>query len=320
MNTNTFRKIISPILLVIAAMIWGFAFTAQKAAENVPAFTTGVTRSVFGAIFLVFVVMAFDKINHTGRRLFSKEKKIDLTKSEIIGGAVCGVVLASASFFQQFGINSGTDAGKSAFITALYVVLVPIYALAVKKKAPLNVWLSVIIAVIGFYYLCITDNFTMEGCDVFVLISSMIFPLHILVIDHFSPKCDGIRMSMVQFVFCALTNLILALIFERGTDISLVFDAILPLLYLGIASSGIAYTLQIVGQKGVNPAAASILMSLESVFGVLGAMLLLSEVMSTREYIGCAVVFVAVILSQIDFVSMIKNKRKYKENNNGKEA
>ena len=320
MNSNKLRKIISPILLVIAAMIWGFAFTAQKAAENVPTFTTGVTRSIFGAVFLIFVILAFDKINHTGRHLFSKEKKIDLTKSEIIGGAICGVVLALASFFQQFGINSGTDAGKSAFITALYVVLVPIYALAVKKKAPLNVWLSVIIAAIGFYYLCITGDFTMESCDVFVLISAMIFPLHILFIDHFSPRCDGIRMSMVQFVFCALTNLILALIFEWGTDISLVIDALLPLLFLGIGSSGIAFTLQIIAQKGVNPAAASVLMSLESVFGVLGAMLFLGETMTPREYGGCATVFAAVILSQVDFISIIKNIRKNKENYNGKEA
>ena len=319
MNCKSFRKIISPLLLIVAAMIWGFAFTAQKAAENVPAFTTGVTRSLFGAIFLLFAVLAFDKINHTGRHLFSKEKKVDLKKSEIIGGAVCGVVLATASFFQQFGINLGTDAGKSAFITALYVVLVPIYALFLKKHAPLNVWLSIIIAVIGFYFLCITGDLRMEGSDVFVLVSSMIFPLHILVIDHFSPKCDGVRMSMVQFVFCALTNLIFAMIFEWGTDISLVVDALLPLLFLGIGSSGIAYTLQIIAQKNVNPAAASILMSLESVFGVFGAMLLLGERMSPREYIGCATVFAAVILSQIDFISIF-NKRKTKQNKNGKEA
>ena len=170
------------------------------------------------------------------------------------------------------------------------------------------------IAVVGFYFLCITGDFTIAPADVFVLISSLIFPLHILVIDYFSPRCDGIRMSMVQFFFCALTNLILALIFERGTDISVVFDAILPLLFLGIGSSGIAYTLQIIGQKGVNPAAASILMSLESVFGVIGAAIILGEKMSEREYLGCAIVFVAVILSQINLKEIFS---KYKEKKNG---
>ena len=313
MLLRKFKKIISPALLIIAAMIWGFAFTAQKSAENVPPFTMGVTRSVFATVFLIFVVIAFDKINHTGRHLFSKEKKIDLNKCELLGGAICGVVLALASFFQQFGINEGTDAGKSAFITALYVVLVPVYALMIKRRAPINVWISVAIAVVGFYFLCITGDFTIVRSDAFVLVCALIFPLHILVIDHFSPKCDGIRMSMVQFFFCALTNLVFALIFERGTDISLVFDAIVPLLFLGIGSSGIAYTLQIVGQKGVNPAAASILMSLESVFGVVGAAILLGETMSGREYLGCAIVFLEVILSQINF-SDIFSKNKEQEN------
>ena len=314
MNTKNFKKILSPTLLVLAAMIWGFAFTAQKAAQDVPAFTTGVTRSLFATVFLAFAVTAFDKINNTGRSLFSKEKKIDITSTELVGGAICGVVLALASFFQQFGINAGTDAGKASFITALYVVLVPIYALAMKKRAPINVWISIAIAVVGFYLLCITGDLTMVRSDVFVLACSLIFPLHILVIDHFSPKCDGIRMSLVQFFFCALTNLVFAVIFERETQISLVIDAIFPLLFLGIGSSGIAYTLQIVGQKGVNPAAASILMSLESVFGVMGAAIVLGEKMSPREYAGCAVVFLAVILSQINLRQIFAKSKKEKEN------
>ena len=314
MKLRNFRKMLSPALLILASVIWGFAFTAQKAAGEVPAFTTGVTRSLFATVFLLFAVIAFDKINGTGRRLFSKEKKIDLNKSEIIGGAVCGIILALASFFQQFGINTGTDAGKASFITALYVVLVPIYALALKKRAPLNVWISIPISVIGFYLLCITGELTMVTSDVFVLICALIFPMHILTVDRFSPMCDGIRMSLVQFFFCMLTNLVFALIFERGTEISLVLDAFLPLLFLGVGSSGIAYTLQIIGQKGVNPAAASILMSLESVFGVIGAALILGEKMSPREYVGCAVMFIAVILSQINFKEIFS---KTKENENG---
>lgn len=301
-----FTKYISPILLIAAAMIWGFAFSAQKAAEKVPPLTIGATRSLFAAIFLVFVIIIFDKVFNTGRRLFSREKIIDLSRIEIIGGIICGAVLALASFFQQFGINGGTDAGKASFITALYVVLVPIYALALKKQAPINVWLSMPFAVVGFYFLCITDGFSIVFSDIFVLICALIFPMHILVIDKFSPMCDGIRMSMVQFFTATVINALLALIFESPISFSLVSDAIFPLLFLGIGSSGIAYTCQIIGQRGTNPAAASILMSLESVFGVVGSAVFLSEKMSGREYIGCAVVFLAVILSQLNFKS--KNK------------
>jgi drug/metabolite transporter (DMT)-like permease len=303
------KKIIPPLMLVLAAMIWGFAFSAQKSAERVPAFTTGAVRSLFAFVFLIITVIAFDKINNTGRRLFSKEKIIDFNKTEIIGGAVCGVILALATFFQQNGMNMGADAGKASFITALYVVLVPIYALALRKKAPLNVWIGIAIAVVGFYFLCITGKFTILTCDLWVLICSLMFPIHILVIDTFSPRCDGVRMSCVQFFFCMLTNLLFALIFERGTPVAVVFDSFLPLLYLGICSSGIAYTLQIIAQKRVNPAAASILMSLESVFGVLGSAILLGETMSRREYLGCAIVFLAVIISQIDF-KILKHKGK----------
>ena len=314
MNVKNFKKALPPLLLTLAAIIWGFAFVAQKASENVPVFTMVATRSLFATVFLVFAVILFDAKNKNGRRLFSKEKKIDLSRYELAGGAICGTILTLASVFQQIGINSGTNAGKAAFITALYVILVPIYALPLGKRAPINVWLSVAVAVVGFYFLCITEELSLVTADVFVIICALVFPLHILSVDHFSPKCDGIRMSLVQFSVCTVINIILALIFERGTDIGLVFDAILPLLFLGIGSSGIAYTLQIVGQKGVNPAVASIIMSLESVFGVVGAAVVLGEKMSLREYIGSAIVFAAVILSQINFTKLTA---KNKENKNG---
>ena len=304
------KKYLSPILLIVAAMIWGFAFSAQKAAEAVPPLTIGAVRSLFAAIFLIFVVIIFDRVLNTGRRLFSKEKIVDLTRVEIIGGIICGSVLALASFFQQFGINGGTDAGKASFITALYVVLVPVYALALRKRAPINVWLSMPLAVVGFYCLCITEGFSIVPSDIFVLICALIFPIHILVIDKFSPMCDGIRMSMIQFFAAFVLNTVLALIFESPISFTLVKDAIFPLLFLGIGSSGIAYTCQILGQRGTNPAAASILLSLESVFGVVGSAIFLSEKMSPREYIGCVVVFAAVILSQLNFDSFIKAKNK----------
>ena len=302
------KKYISTALLFIAAVIWGFAFAAQDAASDMGAFTLGFARSIVAGVFLIGVVIIFDKLLGTGRQLFSK-KGIDLTKTEIIGGVIIGAVLVVASAFQQIGINSGTDGGKAAFITALYVILVPVYALTLKKKAPFNVWISIAIAVIGFYFLCIKDDLTVAPSDLLVVAASMIFPIHILTIDHFSPKCDGIRMSMVQFFTAAALNLVIALITEGPGEFTLIFPNILPLLFLGIGSSGVAYTLQILGQKDVNPAVASIILSLESVFGVVGTALFLGQTLTPREYFGCAIVLVAVVLSQIDVKEMIKKRR-----------
>ena len=306
---KSIKKFLSPALLTLAAMIWGFAFSAQKSADSVPAFTLGMARSFLAGVFLIFIILIFDKIFHTGRTLISK-RGVDFSKSELIGGVICGVVLALASFLQQYGINSGAEAGKASFITALYVVLVPVYALVLKKKAPLNVWISIAIAVVGFYFLCITGDLKISLPDLYVLLCALIFPIHILTIDVFSPKCDGVRLSCIQFFTAGVVNLIFALILESPVSLSAVWDAILPILFLGIGSSGIAYTLQILGQRGANPAAASILLSMESVFGVLGSSLFLGEKMSEREYIGCTVVFIAVILSQLDIKTMLKKKSK----------
>jgi drug/metabolite transporter (DMT)-like permease len=306
------KKYISTALLFIAAVIWGFAFAAQDAASDMGAFTLGFARSIVAGVFLVGVVIIFDKLLGTGRRLFSR-RGIDVNRTELISGVIIGVLLVVASAFQQIGINSGTDGGKAAFITALYVVLVPIYALALKKKAPVNVWLSIAIAVVGFYFLCIKDDLTVAPSDLLVIGASMIFPIHILTIDHFSPKCDGIRMSMVQFFTASVLNLIIALIAEGPREFGMILPNMMHILYLGIGSSGIAYTLQILGQKGVNPAAASIILALESVFGIIGTALFLGQMLTPREYLGCAIVLVAVVLSQIDLEEIAKKRRKTEE-------
>ena len=306
------KKYISTALLFAAAVIWGFAFAAQDAASDMGAFTLGFARSIVAGLFLVGAVILFDKITGSDRRLFSKNG-IDLNKTELISGGILGVVLVVASAFQQIGINSGTDGGKAAFITALYVVLVPVYALALRKKAPINVWVSIAIAVVGFYFLCIKSDFTVAPSDLLVIAASMIFPIHILTIDHFSPKCDGIRMSMVQFFTASVLNLIIALIAEGLSEFSMILPNLMPILYLGIGSSGIAYTLQILGQKGVNPAAASIILSLESVFGILGTALFLGQTLTPREYLGCAIVLVAVVLSQIDVKAIVRKQKRTEE-------
>ncbi len=294
------KKYIPHLLLLGAAMIWGFAFAAQDAIEGLEAFTIGAIRSLVAGVFLILVTLVMDKVRKNGRRLFSR-CGVDLTMVEIIGGILCGIALTMASFFQQAGISAGTNGGKAAFITSLYVVLVPIYALALKKKAPLNVWLGVAIAAVGFYLLCVKSDLTISPEDILVIVCALLFPLHILIIDHFSPKTDGVRLSMIQFFTCAVIQTTLALITESPISFSTIGANIMPLLFLGIGSSGIAYTLQILGQNGVNPAAASIIMSLESVFGVIGTALFLGTQLEVREYIGCAIVLVAVILSQLEF-------------------
>ena len=294
-------------MMLVAAAIWGFAFSAQKAAAHVPAFTLVFARSLLGAIFLFFLIMVLDRALKTGRRLVSK-KGLDFNKTELIGGTLCGIVLSLASVLQQSGIGSGTDAGKAAFITALYVVLVPVFSLVLKKRAPINAWISVGIAVVGFYLLCIKGDFSLEFSDALVLLCAVVFTTHILVIDRFSPRCDGVRMSCVQFAVVTVVSLVCAIFFEQPVSLDGITSALGPILMLGIGSSGIAYTLQIVAQSTLNPTVASIVMSLDSVFGVVGSAIFRGETMSTREYFGCAIVFTAVVLSQLDFSSLKKNK------------
>ena len=301
---------IYPLLLLSAAIIWGVAFTAQDIASSLGAFTIGAVRNIFATVFLFFVIPIFDKLTKNGRSIIPKRKNATLTKRELIGGAVMGALLTLASALQQVGINDGTDAGKASFITALYVVLVPVFASVIGKKQPVTVWISVLIAAVGFYLLCVGGSFSVMPSDLLIFSSAIVFALHIIVIDSFSEGCDGIRTSAVQFAVGFVLNTILSLIFESPIDFSAIGEFILPLLYLGIGSSGIAYTLQIVGQKKTPPTAASLILSLESVFGVLGAAIIIKEVLRPREYIGCAVVFVAVVLAQIDVIGAVK---RYKE-------
>lgn len=303
------KRYFSSFLMLIAAAIWGFAFVAQKQAEAVPAFTLVFARSLLGTVFLFFLIILLDRVLRTGRRLVSK-KGLDFTKTEIIGGTCCGIILSIASVLQQAGMNNGTDAGKSAFITALYVVLVPVFGLVLKKRAPINAWFSVGIAVVGFYLLCITDGFSLEFSDALVLLCAAVFAVHILVIDRFSPKCDGVRMSCIQFAVVTVVTLIFSLILESPMKLDAIGASIWPIVMLGIGSSGIAYTLQILAQSRINPALAAIIMSLESVFGLLSGVIFLGETMNTRQYIGCAIVFVAVLLSQLDFSELGKKGTK----------
>ena len=302
------KKYISPILLVLAAAIWGFAFSMQKSAESIPPFTLGGLRSVIAAVFLVALVPFSGKLCDTGATHDTKARPL-FTKSEMIGGLACGAILAIATFFQQLGISLGVDAGKASFITSLYVIFVPVYCLFLKRRAPINIWISIGVAAVGFYLLCIDGSFGISGEDLTVLVCSLLFPFHIIFIDHFVKKCDPIRLSAVQFASSAIINAILALIFESMPSGDVILSALPAVIYLGVMSSGVAYTLQMIGQRATAPWAATVILSLESVFGVIGGAILLGEVLSLREYLGCAVIFVAVILSETDFTAFSRKSK-----------
>lgn len=292
------KKKISYLLFIAATVIWGLAFVAQKNATTIPPFAVGALRSGLAIIFLILVIPITDRIYKNGRHLLTKKRIPDITKKELIGGAVLGVILTVASAFQQYGL-ADTDAGKAAFITALYVVIVPIISSLLGKRPSVLAVISIPIAIVGFYLLCVQDGVTFVTSDLLILVCAVIFASHIISVDRLSPGCDGVRMSLVQFTVSFLLNGIISLLIEQTTPEAI--WAVMPsLLFLGIGSSGIAYTLQILGQKEADPTISSVILSLESVFGVIGGALLLGESLSEREYLGCAIVFLAVILAQLE--------------------
>ena len=288
-------------------MLWGFAFAAQKQVSVLPTFTVVGARNFLAALFLFLVIPLMDKITKNGRKFISR-RGIDFTKTELVGGVLCGVILATASALQQFGIGLGDNVGKAAFISALYVLIVPIIGLIIGRRSPLNAWIGVFISIVGFYLLCIDTGFTVDGADLIVLLSSTVYAMHIMTIDRFSPRCDGVRMSCIQFSTAFVISTVLSLIFEGVPDFSALFSVLPALLYFGVCSGGIAYTLQIIGQRDSDPAVASIILSLESVFGAIGGAIFLNEKMEIKEYIGCAVVFVAIVIAQLDFKEIFKKR------------
>ena len=288
------------LTLIIAAFIWGTAFVAQSVGmEFIGPFTFVAARSYIGAAFLsiiIFISYILKKRNPQAEEKNKAERK-KMSKTLLIGGAVCGTILCLASSIQQIGLQY-TTVGKAGFLTALYIVIVPILGLFFGKKLNVKIILSVIIALVGTYFLSIKDGFSISSGDLLVIICAFLFSAHIIAIDHFAPKADGIKLSCTQFIMCAIISTIVALIFENP-QFSAIFLAILPLLYTGVMSSGVAYTLQIMAQRRLNPAVACIIMSVESVFAAGAGWLILGQQLSTREILGCVLVFIAVIIAQI---------------------
>lgn len=297
------QKLKSDIMLLITAIIWGSAFVAQKAGTVLEPFTYNGIRMLIGGLVLIPVIFLFKKIKKQDPdmdRRTESEKQAE-KKTLLIGGLSCGVVLCIASCLQQFGMYFDTDAGKTGFITSLYIVMVPILGLFLHKRVKPVIWFCVVLGVFGFYLLTMAGTgggFTLTTGYLLVLLCAVAFSCHILVVDYFAPKCDGIKLSCIQFLTCGIIGIICMFIFETPI-LADIIDCWLPILYCGVFSSGIAYTLQVLGQEHAEPSVASLILSLESVFSVLFGVLLISESLTLYEGIGCVVIFIAVIISQL---------------------
>ena len=281
------------LLLILTALIWGVAFVAQKEGGTaVGDFTFNGVRFVLGGALLAVCLPLLDKLGLTHRCATPESKK-----AMWLGGVLCGIALWAASNLQQLGLRS-TSAGKGGFITALYIVLVPIFGLVIKRRTNLFTWISVLLAMVGLYLLCMQGESGINGGDLLVLACAPIFAIQILLVDQFVPHTDGVRLSCIQFFTVGILNIPLMFIFEQPS-LSAMVDGWLPILYAGLLSSGVAYTLQVVAQKHTHPTTASVLMSLESVFAVLAGLVLMGEQLTAWEWCGCAVMFAAVILAQL---------------------
>lgn len=300
-------KIRHSILLVITALIWGIAFVAQSEGGSlIGPYSFNCIRSLIGALVLVPVIIVLDKKKKTVQK--------GSNKTLITGGILCGCVLFAASTLQQLGLNMGASAGKAGFLTACYILIVPILGIFMKKRCGANVWIGVALTLAGLYLLCVNGKFALETSDILLMICALCFSFHILVVDRFSPLVDGVKLSCIQFLVCGLLSAIPTFFVDMGHNVANIstwakafttWDAWIPILYAGVMSCGVAYTFQIIGQVGINPTIASLLMSLESVFSAIAGWIILDEKMAGKEIVGCALIFAAIILAQIPF-----NKKK----------
>lgn len=282
-------------LLFLTALIWGVAFAAQSAGmDYVQPFTFNAVRCIIGGIVLIPCIGILKLYNKEPVRQKEREMR---QKTLYKGGIMCGILLFIASNFQQFGIQY-TTVGKAGFLTALYIIIVPFLGIFSHRRVGKKVWLGVALALCGLYLLCIKEDFRLEKGDALIIICAFTFSFHIMTIDYFSPKVECVKMSCIQFLVCGVLSAIGMFIFEQP-QISQILAAWKPILYAGVLSCGVAYTLQIVGQEGMNPTAASLILSMESAVSVLAGWALLHETLSRRELIGCLFMFIAIILAQL---------------------
>lgn len=285
-------------MLTLCAFIWGTAFIAQSlGGEYAEPLTFNCARSVLATIFLSGCCLLFDKMKGKRPTLLGSDDPL-YKKRLIKGGITCGLFLSLACFFQQVGIMY-TTVGKSGFITALYIVLVPVLSYIVyRRSVTLLQGVSVAIASVGMYFICINEGFSINKGDLYTLICAFCFAAQIICVENIIKNLDGVRLSLIQFTTCTVVNGVLMFIFETPSLTSIIAGWA-PVAYAGIMSSGVAYTLQIVGQKHVSSVVACMIMSLESAFALVSGWLILGQAMSTREIFGCCLVFAAIMLAQL---------------------
>ncbi len=296
------KKLLSNILLLSAALIWGVSFVFQrKGMEYIEPLTFAAARLVLAAlaVWLMAAVLGAREKKSPDYVPKGGEEAREYKKNTVLGGVLAGLCLVGAGAFQQMGVVY-TTAGKAGFITALYMMLVPVINFLVfRKKSTLQVWIGVILGVAGLYLLCMTDkSFSLTKGDALVLTCSIFFALHILTCDHFVDKGDPVKISAIQFTTACLCTWVLAFLFEEPTWAK-ILSALVPIAYCGVMSGGVAYTFQLLAQKNTEPAIAALLLSLESVFAVIAGAIMLKEMMSPRELLGCLIMFIAIILVQI---------------------
>ncbi len=306
------------MVLVLTAVIWGVAFVAQtEGGDAVGPFSFNAVRFLIGSVVLVPVIKALDRTKFSVRRPVTGEER----KRLWIYGCLVGGALFPAVNAQQLGIYLGAQVSKAGFLTALYIIMVPILGLFVKKKCGWNVWLGVLISIAGLYFLCMTGGTGFQLMDLALLASALLFSVQILMIDSFAPLTDPVRLSSIQFLVCGVLSFIPALIFDVPRSGGFAgwmgsfagWEAWLPILYAGVLSSGVAYTLQVVAQPGLNPTIASLIMSFEAVFGTLAGWILLHQTLSAREVAGCILMFAAIIIAQLPLPAVFIKKEKVTE-------
>lgn len=304
------KKLTGNLMLLLAAVIWGTTFVAQsEGMDYMGPLTYQALRSILGGLFLIPLILIKDLFKKKKGSYSPPSRKTQ--KRTLFVGVLCGIILTVAALLQQYGIALGTTGDKAGFITALYIVLVPVFGLFLKKRVHPIIWIGVALAVLGLYFLCIQNNFTVLPCDLITLGCAVVFALHIITIDNLAAPLDGIRISCIQFFTSAVISGIAMFIFE-SPSFSAVMSGWFFVVYAGVLSSGVAYTLQILGQQRTEPCVASILMSMESLFAVLGTIVFTAltgsvQLPTAREWIGCALMFTAIILAQLPDIIKKKN-------------
>lgn len=292
------KKLKYSLLLLLAAIIWGITFVAQSdAMAYIEPFTFNAVRFAMGSLTLLPFIQFF------GKRMAKHENADEEVEKKnrkmlIIGGLICGVLLCIASSFQQFGIALGDSVGKAGFVTSFYIILVPTFGVFLKRRTSLLIWISATIALAGLYLLCVKNDFSLEKADALYLICAIFFAVHIVLISIISPHVNGVMLSCIQFAVASVVSAICMFVFEKP-NMSAIIDAIVPLAYAGVLSCGVAYTLQIIGQRELDSTVASLIMSLESAASVVAGWLILNQTLSERETIGCLIMLAATVLAQL---------------------